>query len=820
MVGDTDVELIAKIKVEAKGMDEAKKVIDFYKDVYRQMGLSIDQYNKMVRVADKYASVSSAAGGEAGRQMRWIARDVIRLSSMIDKWLSGISQVWSNMVNYSEELTTITEDTDREWQDAYAAMGDATSGLESALQGVSASVARFIATTPGVAAVAGVFVKVGTFVKDIVPPVLSLTGFILLLRHSLMGIAEEAGITSKRFGVLGTAFEVVKGTIMGTLPAQRDAAVAERQLNNIRRDAGALIYSIGQKEEKYRDITEKLAEGVLSGGTSIETAAQIMEKQEGVSEDYIKQLYNMAGAEKAQSYNLENVKGHLQRVEKNWSRLSKVMKYAVPIAMGVNTVFTLLNPNVSKLGKTLSVAGTASFAAGMALQALGIASGPIAPILEVVGLALSAIAPFMQEDVKVSQPLIKALEDLGYEGAELYETAERITGVFQSTKQTFGDTLVTDEGLTNAGKALQYRLEELGFVGEDATKIFSALGINLNQTAQLSLEPWGNTFNYLQSQLDKLGQTAEGAMLLFRMALENGTITEQEWQAIINTDGYLKLLNSLPDAGVQFIEAMRVALLTGGITKDEWDAFFNSPAADDTLKKLNALAGFALWQTKALLDNKIEYKEWDSFLNTSDFSALMALFPSQMTAFTNTVKTELLPGQAIGKDQWDSYLKSSNFDAVLKELKDPILINALTAIQQTINSTPIDWSKYANLSGLTTVLSTYTPPTISVPVKPYFDLSGLLGGVWSFIAGAFSNLISNIQKIPGYQTGGYVPTTGLAWLHAGEYVIPRGESRTANLNVTVNIDRAYLESEQDIEALSRSISERIAVEARRGGIFS
>jgi hypothetical protein len=66
--------------------------------------------------------------------------------------------------------------------------------------------------------------------------------------------------------------------------------------------------------------------------------------------------------------------------------------------------------------------------------------------------------------------------------------------------------------------------------------------------------------------------------------------------------------------------------------------------------------------------------------------------------------------------------------------------------------------------------------------------------------------------IPSYQTGGYVPYTGLALLHEGEYVIPKGGDRTVsfgdieiNVTTTGGVDGASLWEEFEREARRRGV---------------
>ncbi|MEM1558187.1 MAG: phage tail tape measure protein [Thermoproteota archaeon] len=60
-------------------------------------------------------------------------------------------------------------------------------------------------------------------------------------------------------------------------------------------------------------------------------------------------------------------------------------------------------------------------------------------------------------------------------------------------------------------------------------------------------------------------------------------------------------------------------------------------------------------------------------------------------------------------------------------------------------------------------------------------------------------------EVPEKQTGGYIPETGLYWLHAGEYVVPAGES-SQNITVNVNITPS---PGMDVRALAEEAARRV-----------
>jgi len=111
-------------------------------------------------------------------------------------------------------------------------------------------------------------------------------------------------------------------------------------------------------------------------------------------------------------------------------------------------------------------------------------------------------------------------------------------------------------------------------------------------------------------------------------------------------------------------------------------------------------------------------------------------------------------------------------------------------------------------------------------------IKGILTGVLKIIVnivnlmlkfgGAIGNLItgkgfnpSGAPQIPSFQTGGIMPHTGLAYLHAGERIIPRNESsQVVNFspNITIN---AEVTSGYDVRRLASELNEYWASDFRR-----
>ena len=76
-------------------------------------------------------------------------------------------------------------------------------------------------------------------------------------------------------------------------------------------------------------------------------------------------------------------------------------------------------------------------------------------------------------------------------------------------------------------------------------------------------------------------------------------------------------------------------------------------------------------------------------------------------------------------------------------------------------------------------------------IKPVIDaVSSFAGSLGSKIpTGGKGRNAKGGSWIPGFQHGGYVPNTGLAMLHKGEYVIPA--NKTGASPITINIDNVY-----------------------------
>jgi hypothetical protein len=106
-------------------------------------------------------------------------------------------------------------------------------------------------------------------------------------------------------------------------------------------------------------------------------------------------------------------------------------------------------------------------------------------------------------------------------------------------------------------------------------------------------------------------------------------------------------------------------------------------------------------------------------------------------------------------------------------------------------------------------------PLIKLGIKfAYYIAKGVAQGLKELIGGLFESItgikISGKKiswKMPSFQTGGYVPETGLALLHKGEYVTPRNETGTQTVifSPTANIN-ANVSSSYDVRELANELN--------------
>jgi hypothetical protein len=99
--------------------------------------------------------------------------------------------------------------------------------------------------------------------------------------------------------------------------------------------------------------------------------------------------------------------------------------------------------------------------------------------------------------------------------------------------------------------------------------------------------------------------------------------------------------------------------------------------------------------------------------------------------------------------------------------------------------------------------------------KYFWDIpTGWISKLWEYFSGIFNqignwfknlggNMGSGLKKILGFQTGGIMPYTGLAYLHQGEKITPAGQTTNFTPNVTIY---ASVSNDMDIRSLADKLS--------------
>lgn len=91
------------------------------------------------------------------------------------------------------------------------------------------------------------------------------------------------------------------------------------------------------------------------------------------------------------------------------------------------------------------------------------------------------------------------------------------------------------------------------------------------------------------------------------------------------------------------------------------------------------------------------------------------------------------------------------------------------------------------------------------------DFMDKIMSVISRIQSARETVSNTSRHIPSFQHGGYVPTAGLAMLHAGEHVIPAGGATTTNRKTVVNFNPTiYVTGEMRTDTDLRDLASKLS----------
>jgi len=132
----------------------------------------------------------------------------------------------------------------------------------------------------------------------------------------------------------------------------------------------------------------------------------------------------------------------------------------------------------------------------------------------------------------------------------------------------------------------------------------------------------------------------------------------------------------------------------------------------------------------------------------------------------------------------------------------------LSAAALGIGAVTLALTAFAGSIGLLAAsLSALAAALAAIPDWARDLVGGILGGISGIIGG-----VAGIFKIPSLQRGGYITRAGIAYLHAGETVVPAGytSSRSETINyITINISGEGLTPHEIAEEVSKILAERV-----------
>lgn len=801
-------EILIKLKVDTTELDKLKgRVEKQAKGATQQLGKTQKEITKTTGKAQK----------ETETQLRWIGRDMMRISMFISSMQKVFSEAWNRMVSQSLTLGAAIEDIRWIFDEIAAVIGDALSPIFDTLAVALEPVLRFFEEHEEVARMVGLFVLLGTVSFLLVGTLFMLTGMVMILTYGIKILAVEMwglskeitlmqtilfilnkyvkGIISLIWSFLALPFRIILGLITGLFKGLGAALLgAGKGAVGLLGGLKLIFKQLGITQKRMLALSKTLLKGVAGLGFMVimwgaigpifEALQPILEAVGYIFEEifyhfapYIEKIADIlltlgveigklvgwlfklpgpfllfvgilllggplismfVGLLARMGIDLRLIAANFKTAAKSGkffnlalSRLKRTVPKMIGMTGALYGGMSLLTEELSTLGKVTTVAGIGLVGAGAAMALLGTAAGPLAPILMTIGGVLSIVGSMFKETKGVSKKVITVLEGMGYEGAELYDTAEIITSTFDSTKEAFKDT-----GLV--GEAFRDRMEEMGFSFDETILLMDALGEEV-----LLAESYFEDFSsIIDSLAGKIGVTSQEIEDAFRRW---GIDTPEEIRVVMRTvtDDVAAILKDC-EAPIQ------------GLATVTWEAF----------KEMDQ-AGY-------------------------DFELRIGLLYSDMIGFRNTYGR--IYGDLLDITRINVPLLIDEYDKWIKEGIDPVIaaLNELIRLTEELKRAPPSVPVLRPIPG--------PPPTPEVGPIPWYEF----------------------ERPYGFERkGGLITGEGLGYLHPGDIVIsPYEREGLVESPVNVTIESASIRSEEDIYSLADEISRLQAERARRRGVFT
>jgi hypothetical protein len=138
-------------------------------------------------------------------------------------------------------------------------------------------------------------------------------------------------------------------------------------------------------------------------------------------------------------------------------------------------------------------------------------------------------------------------------------------------------------------------------------------------------------------------------------------------------------------------------------------------------------------------------------------------------------------------------------------LASEVMRDAIEKLGKAIN----EYMKTGSLEGLIAGMSEFESTVLNKVYPLMIEIYPILSAL-APTSGTAPATQTFSGSVPSYQSGGYVPQTGLAFLHAGEYVLPKEQTLSIgnveiNVNTTGGVDGSDLWNEFEREARRRGV---------------
>jgi len=355
-------------------------------------------------------------------------------------------------------------------------------------------------------------------------------------------------------------------------------------------------------------------------------------------------------------------------------------------------------------------------------------------------------------------PLVEAMINVVNWFAEADPWVQSLIGGFVGFGAAIAGALVTLISMKMAADGLKSALEGYKIAEGLFNKLSDSLG-----TVKKGIEGAWSSFDAWSKSMGVGGLEMLGIMagVIFLILLATGELKKYE---TAGTDVF-EIFNT----GWALLEEGALAFAKGVVfVATKWIDGFNM-----VLPLLEKIANALIFITNLQTGANIKSVQW-SAVSTEGLSKMN----DELSKMTPLMDLEIERIQRFQKEAADLGLIVSSIPQI--DLLKTMPVQQVTLIRQKLEDMVVYFQKNSTTST--------TPVT-------YDEYSSSLG-------------------VPGLATGGYIKSDGLAYLHAGETVVPNGEGNTSVGDINVNVTTGPISSPADENELARKVSDIIMQDIR------